>query len=184
VSCRRLFNESETCARVLDTSPAPAEAGTLRPSQESGRPAQVPRIRCRGGFGVLLAGLIGAAVAARRLAPVPIYLLAAVATGLLASWGFLQDPVVGLALVLYAVSAACTLAWSVPALAIGWLTVAVSSRLPEPVPPGNDRIVATLAVLTAAGAMGTALRTQRRYASGARDRAQLVIAAYQSALVR
>jgi signal transduction histidine kinase len=118
------------------------------------------------GAGVLLAGLVGVAVATRRLAPVPVYLLAAVATGLLASWGFVQDPMVGLALVLYAVAVACALAWSIPALAAGWLTVAVSARLPAPVPLSNDRIVATLAVLTAAWAMGTALRTQRRYAHG------------------
>jgi signal transduction histidine kinase len=124
------------------------------------------------GFGVLLAGLLGVAVATRRLAPVPIFLLAAAATSLLASWGFVQDPMVGLALVLYAVSAACTLAWSIPALAVGWLTVAVSARLPAPVPLGNDRVVSTLAVLTAAAAMGTALRTQRRYASGLLRQAQ------------
>src|SRR6476660_7286870 len=33
VVCRRLFNESETCCHILDTSPASAKAGTLRQSQ-------------------------------------------------------------------------------------------------------------------------------------------------------
>jgi hypothetical protein len=35
--CRRLFNESETCCRILDTSPASAKACTPRQSQQSGQ---------------------------------------------------------------------------------------------------------------------------------------------------
>jgi signal transduction histidine kinase len=137
--------------------------------------------------GVVLVVVCCAGVALRRLAPVPVLLVVAAAASALAYLGFAQDPMVAVALTLYAVAVAHTWPVSAGTLGAALVGVGVSARSPIDWVLSSDRVVATVVVLGAAWAIGVAMRTQRRYAEGlvrqAEERVQAQTDRAQRALV-
>jgi signal transduction histidine kinase len=135
-----------------------------------------PRATAPAAVGTVLVIVVCAGVAARRLAPAPILLVVASGACALAYFGFAQDPMVAVALVVYTVAVGYAWPVSVGALATVFVGVGVSARTPLDRILSGNRVVATFVVLAAAWAIGVAMRTQRRYAAGlvsqARARAQ------------
>jgi signal transduction histidine kinase len=123
-------------------------------------------------LGDLLALAAAAGVAVRRLAPVPalaLVLAASVASGY---FGSSKDPMIAVALVLYAVAACATARVAVGALVMAEIGVLATWHSPAYVPNMLPRVAATGLVQLAAWTVGFAVRTQRRYAAGLREQAE------------
>jgi signal transduction histidine kinase len=131
-----------------------------------------PRAGVPTAVGEVLAVAAAAAVAVRRLAPLPALGLALAASVTADYLGFGQDPRIAVALVLYTVAARSRAGATVAALAVAELGVIAAWHSPAYVPNLLPRIAAAAVVQAAAWTVGFAARTQRQYAAGLREQAE------------
>jgi signal transduction histidine kinase len=129
------------------------------------------------GAGDVLALLAAAGVAVRRLTPLPALAATLAASAAAAYLGFSKDPMIAVALVLYLVAATAPVAVAVAALGVVEIGVLATLHSPAYVPNLLPRIAATGIVQVAAWTIGFAVRTQRRYAAGLREQAEIRVRA-------
>ena len=130
-------------------------------------------------IGYVLAILAGAAVAWRRRWPRAMLLLAAAASLTSIGLGFIRDPMIAVALVLYLVAATEPIRVSLTALALV-ISAATAVLLAAALSFGEERftgvapqrLLATISLQVAAWAIGFAVRRQRAYLVAARDKAE------------
>ena len=124
------------------------------------------------GVGVILALVMGAGVAIRRLLPLPALVATALASAVSGYLGLAKDPMLALALVLYTVAVRANRTVAVAALGLAEIAVLVVSHSPahSRMPPIG--ITSTAIVQAAAWAIGIAVRTQRAYAAGLKEQAE------------
>jgi signal transduction histidine kinase len=122
------------------------------------------------GAGLVLAMCAG--VATRRLVPFLSLLVTALASGALAYLGSNKDPMVALALVLYAVAVRARRTVAVAGLLLAETAVLVASHSPADSRMPLIGIISTALVQAAAWTIGIAVRTQRAYAAGLKQQAE------------
>jgi signal transduction histidine kinase len=149
---------------AIDCAVAVALGAALVYSAAHPETAHAPRLA-----GVVLAVAAAAAVAVRRLVPLPALAVALAACAAAGYLGLARDPMIAAALVLYTVASTTPAATAVTALVLAEAAVMVTWHQPAYVPNLLPRVAATAIVQLAAWTVGVAVATQRRYAAGLRE---------------
>jgi signal transduction histidine kinase len=121
---------------------------------------------------LLLTTAMCAAVAVRRAAPVPAFVVAGVASAISGYLGFSKDPMVALAFVLYTVVVQSSVRVAVVSLLAAETIVVAAGSARVPAGIRHDAVIATAAVQLAAACMGWALRAHRTATTALREQAE------------
>lgn len=123
-------------------------------------------------FSVTLLALQTVPLAWRRIHPVPVFAISAVAIVLYESMGFPSAQSIGVVLAVYTVAVRCDRRTSLRVLAVTYalvVVVFVTARWD----PTIDNVTSNLVLFSGAWIIGDNLRTRRRYVAGLEERARL-----------